>query len=150
MSVDFNSLQAKFAEAFRALFLEVNYVNSAVMGIRHEDTSGSTTDDRNVAAQHADHVERVIRGFLDEVDMGHLTRSSTRDKTEFKRIFDDIIKNIKDFVIEDINEKSVVVEDIFEKAKASFAGLLDETEGEAAACFAAVARFIPATIIRRH
>ena len=28
MSVDFNSLQAKFAEAFRALFLEVNYVNS--------------------------------------------------------------------------------------------------------------------------
>ena len=29
MSVDFNSLQAKFAEAFRALFLEVNYVNSA-------------------------------------------------------------------------------------------------------------------------
>ena len=150
MSINFDNYQEKFAELFSAVFREVNYRISAVMGIRHEDTSGSTTDDRNVPAEHADHVEKVIRGFLDEVDMGHLTRSSTRDKTEFKRIFDDIIKNIKDFVIEDINEKSVVVEDIFEKAKDSFAGLLDETEGEAAACFAAVARFIPATIIRRH
>ena len=149
MSVDFNSLQAKFAEAFRALFLEVNYVNSAVMGIRHEDTSGSTTDDRNVTA-HAEHVERVIRGFLDEVDMGHLTRSSSRDKTEFKRVFDTIVENIKDFVIDDTKNKTETFEDIFERAKASFAGLLDETEGEAAACFAAVARFIPSTIIRRH
>ena len=29
MSVNFNCIQAKFAEAFRALFLEANYVNPA-------------------------------------------------------------------------------------------------------------------------
>ena len=113
------------------------------VGLPNEDTSGSTTDDRNVAAGHAAHVEKVIRGFLDEVAMGHLTRSSSRDKTEFKLVFDEIIENIKSFVVDDTKEKSEAVEDIFERSKNSFAGLLDKTAGEAAACFAAVARFIP-------
>ena len=151
MSINFDNYQEKFAELFSAVFREVNYRISAVMGIRHEDTSGSTTDDRNVAAQHADHVEKVIRGFLDEVDMGHLTRSSSRDKNEFQRVFDEIIENIKSFVVDDIKEKREAAEDIFERSKHSFAGLLVNTAGEAtASCFAVVARIIPATIIRLH